>query len=575
MALKYSDIPSAEVVVSDGNLALITTKPSTARLQIIGPAVDGPTELVVSARNVSDLTSLYGPIVFDASNYVRPSGVTTNTVYNGNALLKGFNEAAVGGAGDVYLLRVGGTKASGTHTGASPLTGTILYESVYGGRIYNQTQVTFVSGASSGSVTITQANAKGGAFTITYSGSSSGLTVKDLIDKVNSDVRNKSVILSLGTMASSGAARNLDGSTTLTGGLDGTQYDDSSYRENLYGAIVNSGGAFDMLEDTGDPAAVVTISGIYADDQVTADGSGAKTTTSIATAFTTYLAKRSQDYPQIGVLGIRPLGDFSTRAKVATHASNLTSTTAGSRGSASDRYIKFGYFLANGFRFTDAQREMDIDAGGFLQTTAGDVVFSDSALGNYIESMNCFYAGLLSRINASVSPTNFAIGDVLTAPYLFARSDVQAMLVGLGADPVAGTVGGGGYVTLRQDGGVLRIVRGITSAKRSSDFREVQTLRIVQSIQRAIRQVAGNYLGKPNTLVVKQSLETQVKSILQAAADEGSIIGGEGIGYSVNIVGGSDSTNNLLLGLVSINANIIPALEIRQITINVKASLAL
>ena len=584
---RYFNLPRIELTTLDGQLVAIIDRPLTDSVLIIGPAVDGPVERPVRVNNVGDIESVFGPVTY-SGQYPGPNGETgateTTSNYNGNALVKALREVQSGGAADIRLWRVGGTKSLKTNivTGFTAITsgftgvlfsseaslndGTFTATAKNGGRIYNQVSVTFSSGAVSGQCTLTQPTVKGGSVEFKYSGLTSGTTVLQLFNRINSDPRNRTVNLSLGTLPSSSLARNLRGTFTLAGGTDGTIRDDLiASKIPLYTAFTEaSTGMFALMEDT--EVDVIYLYGIYVDDQV----DSVDTTKSIAKDFADYLGSRTVDHPIIGVLGVRPLDDFSSRAAINTHFAALTTTANGNRNT---NWLNAGYFMYSGFPYNDGQLEQPIDAGGYLQIVAADAIFNDADLKLYTDSVAGIYAGTVAALKPHMPTTHKVVNGIFGLPYEFTRSQLDQLVGGVGRDVNSDVPGGGAYVTVRRiEGRGILFTRDVTASLRNSDFKDLQPLRIANAAHKGIKNIAFTFLGQPNDIAHRQALETAVKTFLDGMFEAGALLGKDGVGYSVQIRGGDTPLSNLL-GILEVDVMLRPALQIKVIQVRVRLSL--
>lgn len=569
----FDQLPRVAFTTKEGGLQLVRTRPTSDLVLIVGPAVDGPTEQIVPLDTIPVVESLFGPVQF-TDDYARPAGVAQEDPFNGNHLLKALKEVMSGGATNIALLRVGGTQATGSLVVAgNAASGTLLGTAIYGGRVYNTGAVAFVSGAASGQATISQPDVKGGDFVLTWSGVSSGLTVREIVDRINNDARNKTIRLDYNTISPSAAARLLNGTLSLAGGLDGTFRDDANYRANLYSALTDAtSGALTFLEEMQDESDIVFLAGIYLDDQVVSGG--AQTTTSIANAFSAYLGRRTYDNPQIGVLGVRPLADSSDRSKVTAHFTALTTSAAGQRGASSDQWINAGYFMTNGFRYQDAAMNLDVDAGGYMQVVAADVVIGDPNIGLYTESAAAIYAGTLAFLKPHIAASSKEVRGFYKIPYLFSRSQLNTLTGGMGRDLTRAYEGASAYVTIRDFRGFV-FTRDVTSAFRTSDFSDLQPLRLANAVHKGVREIARPYISGPNDIAVRLALETQIKGFLDGLVDARALLGGEHVGYQLDIRGGDVDPTSNRLGILEIDIVLVPALQIKTIKVSVSLALTL
>lgn len=572
----YENISGVELFVQDGNLYSRPVRAPGDTVLIIGPAIDGPNDKALDLMNMADVEAVYGPIVF-SNDYRGPNA--QNSGFSGNHLIKSLREAQAGGARNIKLMRVGGVTASGSFNMPANLnvgaSGTILVYARYAGRLYNSTNVSvsFTSGATGGSVTVTQPAVKGGNFTISWSGATSGLTVLDVIDRVNSDVRNRTVYLVAGTIAKTAAARILHGGATLANGTDGTEWDDlgsSAGKKRLYDKLTETDiGTFALLDD--EIMDIVVLAGLYADDAVDGNGGGTTPTLSVITAFDQFLARRSLDHSMIGVIGTRPLSNnFNDYTKIVEHYNALVNTTAGVRETG---WLNAGYFMNAGFNYTNNNLEQSIDAGAYLSVVAVDGLWLDPNLGSYIESCAAAYAGLISSLPPQESTTLKTVKGPSALAYKFKRAYVDTLTGGIGRDKNAGVYGGAAYVTALLEPGVGYLYnQDVTAANRRSDFKNLQTVRIVQAVQNNVKSIVFPYLGRPNNEPIRQSLLTDVKNYLDSLYSQGALLGKEGAGYFVEMDARGNSPFERTLGILSLDITLVPAFQIKKIRINVKVT---
>lgn len=564
---RYFNLPRLEFTTLDDQLVAINNVPLTESVLIVGPAIDGPTNLPVRVNNAGEIERLFGPVVF-TPNYVGPNGEVTG--YSGNALMKAVREVQSGGAADIRVMRVGGSLATGTFTAGgsgSAITGTITFEAKYNGRIYNTSlAVQFSSGTVSGQVVIYQPTVKGGNITISYADSTSGTTLGSVIDQINAHPENRTVRVTLGSLGSTTLARDVAGTVSLTGGTDGTIMDDNATNKvKMYADYTDAAsGSFLQLADY--EADNVVLVGIYLDDVVVASNY----TRSIATDFANFLGTRTVDHPMLGIIGIKPLDDPSSRAKITTHYNALITTISGSRAA---NWSNAGYFMNAGFTYSDGTLEQPIDTGAYLQVVAGDVIISDPNLNLYVESAAAIYAGTIASLKPHQATTHKRVSGIYALPYEFTRAQLDTLTGGVGRDLILGRDGVGAYVTVRriQDRGIL-FTKDVTASRRSSDFNKLQPLRIANSVHKGIKDIAFDYLGKENSIQMRTALQSAIKGFLDTMAEAGALLGKDGIGYIVEILGG-ESPQDRLLGTLHINVMLRPNFEITNIQVRVRLSL--
>jgi hypothetical protein len=567
---RYPHIPNVYHYTIDGNLYIVDQTPATESLLIIGPALDGPTDQPIPIRRIGEIENVFGPIAFN-STYIGPSGETKG--YSGNDLVKAVRQAQSGGASNISVWRIGGSTASGVYTMPSvtggPVTGTVNIYARFPGRFYNQVSVSFTSGATSGTLTVFQPTIKGGNVSITWSGGTSGQTLAEVFDRMNGHPNNTTVTLALGTIAGTALARGLHGSSpVLAGGRDGTIHDDLKDNRIAYYNQLTAvdTGHFALAEDY--DFDVIYLAGIYFDDLVAAGSS----TLSVAQVFADYLGRRTIDHPTLGVLGTRPLTDTvgDVRSKVQTHYNALITGANGTR--TSTNWTNAGYFMTLGFSYNDSALEQPIDSGAYLQVVAADGIFNDTDIGSYMDTLAGVYAGTITSLDAWVSTTHTPVLGIVGLPYLFTKAQLNTLTGGVGRNDLQSFLGSSSYVTVRRDEGRgVLWTKGVTASQRKSDFSRLRILRIVNSVHKGVKRIAKDFLGKPNDLAYRQALKTSVKTFLDRFADSGGLLGREGVGYFLNILG-ADNPYAQHLGEVTIDLILKPAFEIELINIRVRVS---
>lgn len=568
----YKHLPRIEHYTIDGNLYITENTPNTESVLIVAPALDGPTDQPVPIRRLGDIEAVYGPIAFN-TEYVGPSGEVTG--YSGNELIKAVRHVQAGGGTNIWVWRIGGRPSSGFFNMPAVLnvgaTGNINIYSRYGGTVYNRAAgaVAFTSGVASGRVTLTQPISKGGTITIEWKDATSGRTIAEVIDLVNAHPQNGMVYLAVDTINGAAPARVLHGtSTVLAGGENGTIFDTlRDSRIPYYNQLTTADtGHFALMENYDHD--VVYLAGIFLDDLV----STADSTVSVSQAFSNYLGKRTLDHPTLGVIGCRPLTDVvgDVRGKVQTHFNALTGASNGTR--TPGNWTNAGYFMNLGFTYNDSALDQPIDSGAYLQVVAADALFNDTSIGAYIDTVAGVYAGTITAIEPYVAPTNVPVRGIAGIPYEFTKAQLNTLTGGVGRNDARNIKGSSAYVTLRKlDRYGILFTAGVTAAKRTSDYQRLQVIRIVNTVHRAIKEISFPFLGKPNDTAHKQGLKTSIKSFLDRFADAGALLGREGVGYQLEVLG-ADNPYAQALGEITIDLMLKPALEIQAIKIRVRVS---
>ena len=549
-------LPGVLFIQKDGGLIPLAPAPTTDTVLIIGNAVDGPVDTPVTLRNVSDIESIFGPVVYKG-DYTDPITGTASKNYTGNNLVKAVNECLMGGGQNIVCVRVGGTVASSTNALAASAN---MYAK-YPGRVYNNTSVVITSGSSGYNFTLVQPATKGGTVVFLYP---MATTLGDALTSFNTDIRNNSVILTapVNTFTSYVSAMGT-GTITITGGTNGTSAPGEDYATSkiaLYTLLTQSGGTFDKVMDLRFDLSVLAC--VYGDDQVS---SGSPTTTSVAQAFAEFNYNHSKEtQPSHGIVLLRPTG-LTTSSDLATFSTNYYENTSAGYVDQNGKWIKFGYFMNLGFNYVDTDTGETVDIGRHISVCAGpDIVFSNKDLGYYPENGGAAYAGVVSNQPVQIAATNKPLGVVKYLNGSFPLATHKRLNQGIGRDAQTGAAGVGAYVTFKNNSTLGRpvVVSDNTCSQRTSDYHTLQTIRISDTVCRVARDVLFPFIGGPNSPDSRAAMKTLLNKALQAFTEQGALIGGEGVGYYFTI--GSD-INETLLNQVTISLFIRPAIEIKFI----------
>lgn len=555
-------LPGFTTTIRDGGLVLATMEPVTERLLIIGNALDGPVNTPFRVRTVSEAEEIFGPLTY-TKGYKDPVSDTENGKWADNNLVNGLVEALYGGAGNIVLVRSGGTLATYTPTGVS-----LRMTPVAPGRIYNGITVTIAQGSGNTTVTIAQPAAKGGSISVSVP--SATTTLQELCDILNTDSRNRTILFST-VPVSGGLLTNVLTSTTFTfsGGTNGTgaPNEDNYLSKTAYYTALTAAdtGTFATLVDQ--EFNICLLQGIYADDQV-----GPTATTSVATDFATFLHNVTREtMPCHGVIGLRPTGLQTPSALAAYASAALLSTTAGFYN-AGARWIKFGYFMNNGFSTIDDESGKTIDTGRYLSVIAGpDVVLSSKDRGSYYTNGAAIYAGMITHLGAQYATTNKALPGVSSLLSNFPKAICEQLVQGLGYDTSTNSKGMGAYVVFRTNPlrGVPIVLQDNTAAQRTSDFKVLQVERIVNLAIQMVKSVLFPYIGEPSTVEALMSMKVALTTELTRLSEVGALQGGPGEGFDFTI--SADPVDNVF-NQVNVMLRLRPTLQIKYVVVDVSVS---
>lgn len=104
------------------------------------------------------------------------------------------------------------------------------------------------------------------------------------------------------------------------------------------------------------------------------------------------------------------------------------------------------------------------------------------------------------------------------------------------------------------------IVVGRTQAMPSSSFTKISTVRVQNEVMQGLREIAKNYLGKPNSFVNREVMRTEMQNYLNQLASQGKFAS-QTVQVSTGGIGGS-------LGTVNVDVYIRAYVEIHDVVIN-------
>lgn len=619
----------------EGRFVPVVSGPITDTVLIIGLAVDGPvnTPVRVNAKNVEQV---FGPVVYDqyyTSTWDAATAQPTNGDrdygrYNGNSLVKAYAEVVQGGCTDIILMRVGDPEgtiakqatpviadtpdATGKYKKAATQTGdtlsTLLGVDItarYPGMVYNGIGIkltyTVSASALSGNAYLEihqELKRKGRVLTLQIADNGVAITKRQLIEKVNSDLRNNSIVA-----VSQANETNLDAAIpfnlnktngtytsyfVLDGGTDGNRADFGTakaiYEALMGGSDAAASGdpdeesAFARLETT--EADIVLMAAIYADENI-GDASNPQT---IMVPFAKAIHTASKnDYPMIGVCGTKPVVD-SIPVKVGTVVDNLaiaqyTGQAADAFADSAKTMLKLGYFLSmdpdlktTRFHWIDPELNEVVDLGRYILCVGGpDVWLSNAKIGQYVDSGAGVYAGLLSTLPPYRAVTNMTLPGVGQLAWAFSNRQLNKVAGGTPYDEVYKESGAGGsYVLFRKNiAGNIVVNLDNSCASRQSDYASYQVSYIVNMVASGIKRVVEPFIGMAAHTTTKTALENQVRKFLDLVAETRAIAGGEGVGYDFAI---SASGVDQMLGRINIDLTLRPALQIKAVNVTISVA---
>ena len=557
-------------------------------------------------------------------------------IWNGNELVRAVGEAIAAGCNNLLCVRIGGTYAStktwnATNSGipvGMPSSGYLLSLAGTGLSFYAQSTspsfryngISLTATVSGSDITISGVPnliAANQTITKTIQGAAS-MTVAKFLNAINSYLVDYGVAIianySDATQMLLPMGSGCVGTTrVLAGGSYGTRVAETG--ANGVVSIVNTqqtiadslfhpitGACASVAEAPFDYATVV---GLYADEPITgyaqnykkdpmtggylADDIVTGNYMTAARPFARFIADVSSTYPCHGVMGCKPviIRDSSTmRQYINDVYLNTASQSSGTvpTGTFSGS-VALGYQLQDGIIYTDANNNK-IDIGGKISLVAGNAVWcNNTELGDYVTNGAVGYAATPTAMMPQLGLIFKPIGCVKSVVGLEVPADLAYFMsqgIGSQAKAASNTTTtysasskslGSAYVLIKNmpQYNALKpvVLSDVTLGLRNSDYETLNTVRIVNAAVKGVQQASVSFIGQPNSQSVQAALATAIRSKLNVLTEIGALLGGEGYGYDFTI---SQAGSTMKAGELSIQLHLIPALQIRRITVTVRVS---
>jgi hypothetical protein len=256
-----------------------------------------------------------------------------------------------------------------------------------------------------------------------------------------------------------------------------------------------------------------------------------------------------------GLLGNK----FMAGRKAFTNSNDVTKNEAGYRAGAAG-----GGFFASA-ESSDAKRGFPNDTS-LLELKDANGEFID--IGKYLSVMSSWATvGTGSGWQANAAAVYAGFASTLAPQSAPTNKSLQGMLTTLGsvAAPSFDLLAGARYVGLLNKATRAAVITdGPTAALPTSDYRRLSTMRQVEECVDGVRGVAEPFLGEGMTSAETAALDTAIGSKLKSIQDRGGI---SGYDYQVLM-----TPEQKVLGEATVQLKIIPAFELRQVTIVVGLS---
>ena len=184
----------------------------------------------------------------------------------------------------------------------------------------------------------------------------------------------------------------------------------------------------------------------------------------------------------------------------------------------------------------------------FISVSAFEPIFLNIGRGRpYSSNGQAAYAGLLASLPYDISPTNKTILGVTAIRQSFSIRQLEAL-------------NSMRYVSMKTGGPRNPvIVNDITAAPYGSDFVAWSTFSITKEAADRIKRVADTYLGRPNSIELRNALDQDISNTLQAMS------GLQAFNFTI-----SSTIEQQILGVVEIELIIVPIFTMKKIRTTVK-----
>lgn len=184
----------------------------------------------------------------------------------------------------------------------------------------------------------------------------------------------------------------------------------------------------------------------------------------------------------------------------------------------------------------------------YLQVVGGAPLYFEIANEPYLSNFSGAYAGMISVLPSYSSPTNKQIPGALFPAFNLSPTQVTNLI-------------NKHIVVHRSRNGKVVVADAITTAADDSDFVRLTTVRIVNDAVQLIREIAEPYIGEPNTLARRNSLETAIRTALNGMIRRGAL---NDFRFTIKA-----SIADQIDGNMRIVLDLVPAFETRRIFVTV------
>jgi len=197
---------------------------------------------------------------------------------------------------------------------------------------------------------------------------------------------------------------------------------------------------------------------------------------------------------------------------------------------------------------TRAANVMSLIQNKFISVVAFDPIFMNIGRGrSYTANGQAAYAGYLASLPYDISPLNKEIPGIGTLRYDLSIAQYEAL-------------NGMRYVVMKDRAGKNPVVvEDVTGAPYGSDFVNWSTFSITAEASDRVKSVAESFLGKPNSVELRNSMEQMISNALL------SMSGLRAFDFSI-----TSTPNQQVLGVIEIDLILVPVFTIKKIRTTVK-----
>ncbi len=514
--MPYAYLPGFSSILRDNRMFLTSSNRARRKsVLILGTAADGPVENPIQLVRIEDADVLFGG---------DKAGAT---------LLRGVHEAVAAGAGDIRMMRLGGsevTYASLTLKDTTEVTpkDVITIRGRYPGSVYHTVKVAVTAA----DITVTNRAGVDHKYTL-----ADYTTVGALINAINADRTSDVGAVLAGETLASDAIPDLAtvAATALTGGKDGCGMTDA----NLITAAKK---AYALVEDYA--VDIIVPCGVYI-TYILDEAGGTVTATAAQDLAEHCYAASQRTGERHGIIALKPLDEVTLET-----IGELVSTLK--KDSNPNEYI-------HPTEVDDSGNPLDV--GKYISIICAEPLFPDVDSISYATDGAAAYAGLITTLAAESATTNKLVRNAAGVRYQLSAGQLDDITAHR-------------YVTFTyRPGRGVTVVDGMTAAKSGSDYTRLSTVMIVNEAVNAVRTATEPFIGEAGSPQHFNSMNTAIDSALGAMKVPGASGSAPLQDYRFEILA---NAMDIARGEATIELILVPAFELRRIRtiVTIKASIA-